>query len=678
MASDSWHRTTAAMYGAFRIQRTVDWLFVVRCALGMVVGVAGGYATGTPMAAVVGGFTALGTGMASQQGFYRTRLTTMIAVTLAMTLCTTIGFLTGHSPLLSILVLAVCGYIYGITASFGAAASAIGIWAVLSLIIFGHLPVSTSAMSVCALTSLTSGAVQILLLVATWPLYRYPQERRALVDVYCGLASYARGEVGPDQLLEQSESFRKLRAILADPQPFGRPITMTALQTLLDEAERVRATLAELPPNDAGVNDDRSVAADVLNAIAASVDSSRAPTNQALRNRLDAPSADPAVRALFGQLRAAWRMASIPWRGFSLRTPVNFKLKLPIVREAFAFLRQNASVHTSFGRHALRLAVVLAIARTLEHVVPFERGYWITLTAAVVLRPDFTTTFVRAIGRIMGTIAGVVAATAIVVAVPNTPYVDLALAALFGALTFAAVQVNTTIFGFVITEYVVFIVATLGQPEHAEIINRGLASVSGGLLGMLAYVLWPTWESPATRGRIVTLLERLRSYMLVLFEGLADPARRDVRALNALRDETWRARAAANESLERMLSEPNASRQLSDETALGIMAASRRVEFANLELWGLYEDPSTPALPQVSCFSEAVDAALESDIRLLCGPHGMRAPRSLRGAYESMKASLGNANSPAVQVLLDAGDRLADSVNTISALVAPQAGGSRS
>jgi len=672
VASDfSAARVAGVVRAAFRIQPNVDWLFVVRSALGMLAGVIGGYATGVPMAAVVGGFTALGTGMASQQGFYRTRLAAMGATALAMTFCATVGFLSVHSPLLSILLVAAAGYTYGIIGSFGPVASAVGIWSVLSLVIFGHFNVSAPAMHVCVLTSLGSGAVQILLLIATWPLYRYPEERHELVAVYRGLAAYARGKSGPDQLLQQSEALRKLRQILADPQPFGRPVAITALQTLVDEAERLRGALAELPMNGADPCANRYVAADVLDAIATSVESSRPPSNKSLRAQLDASSSDPAVRALFGQLRTAWRIASVPWRGFSLRTPGTFYAQFPGLAESLALLRQNVGLDTTFGRHALRLAVVLAIARTMEHVVTFDRSYWITLTAAIVLRPDFTTTFVTATGRILGTIAGVVIATAIVIAVPNLPYTNLALAALFGALCFAVVQVNTTIFSLAVTEYVVFIVAALGQPQHAEILDRGIASVCGGLLGMLAYAVWPTWESPATRRQIVALLEKLRLYMHGLFEGLADPSLRDIRSLNPLRNETWRARAAANESLERMLSEPMRSRDISDEEALGIMAASRRIEFANLELWGLYDDAATPALPETARFSIAVDVALRSDIAVLCGNDDKPAPNSesLRDAYDSMKSYTGNANAPCVHVLLDAADRLVDSLNIIRQLL---------
>ena len=122
--------------------------------------------------------------------------------------------------------------------------------------------------------------------------------------------------------------------------------------------------------------------------------------------------------ALRGDLRAC--------RWADLRCPTSTTPH--ICRTSSGLWPHCASISISvqpFGRHAVRLAVTLAAAGVLADVLPIQRGYWITLTAALVLRPDFTTTFSRGVARIAGTIVGVVAATAIVVAVPNTPHITL-------------------------------------------------------------------------------------------------------------------------------------------------------------------------------------------------------------------------------------------------------------
>jgi uncharacterized membrane protein YccC len=637
----------------------------------MAIAVVGGYLTGTPLAAVAGATGALGAGIASLQGVYRTRVATMMGTAISTAIFVVIGSLTARSPALSILVLGAWGYLYGILASFGQAALLVGVYGAIALIVFGHYPAAPPVTIESGFVALAGGAVQTLLLVLTWPLYRYPEERRALAAAYRTLAQYARsGEAA--QLVQQGQALRTVRSILADPQPFGRRIALAAFQTLLDEAERVRGTLATMPQNDERFAEDRRVAADVLEELAAALETSRAPANGELRARLDAPCSDPNVRALFGQLRAAWRAASIPLRGISLRPSFKLLARFPDLEEPLILLRQNLRLDTPFGRHALRLAIVLALARAMEYVLPFTRSYWITLTAAIVLRPDFTTTFVRGVARIGGTLLGVALATAIIVAVPETPHVDLALTVLFASLSFAFFQINFAVFSLAITAYVVFILALLGQPEESAIVNRVLATTAGGALAMLSYAIWPTWESVNTRRRIVTLLERLQAYMGALFEGLVDPMRRNLAMLNELRSETWKARAAADESLERMLSEPRRTYDISDDEALGIMAASQRIGIANLELWNLYADPSTPALGMAAPFWRAVEDALAGVTAALSGestvPHSRQV---LRDAYETMKASIGDASAPWAAVLLDAGDRLVDSINTMAELVQP-------
>lgn len=632
----------------------------------MAIAVIGSYETGVPMAAVAGGVTALCCGLASQQGFYRTRVATMVATTFSMAVCVAIGSLTVGSPLLSVLAIAVCGYVFGIMASLGPVAALVGVWAAMTLAIFGHFPLSASATMTCVLSCLCSGAAQIALLVATWPLYRYPEERRALSALYRGLAQYARSGNDGSDLLRQSEQIGKVRAILADPQPFGRDIEFTAVQTLLDEAVRIRGTLACLPLNDNRFAGDRSIAADALDDIAASIEQSREPSSQGLQEELEAERSDATARALFGQIRAARRIVSTPLRGVALRPSRRLFQRFPDLPQIVSLMRQNMSLHTAFGRHALRFALVLALARAIEHVLPFSRGYWITLTVAIVLKPDFTTTFVRGIARIAGTLLGVVFATAVVVAFPNAPSVDIALTVACAVISITFLQINFPIYDVGMTCYVVFILALIGQPQEAAIVNRLLATVAGGGLAMLSYFAWPMWESARAREQIVASLDKLLIYMGALFDGLANPLRRDVAALDDLRSEVWRARAAANESLERMLSEPRRTHEISHDQALGIMAAVHRVEFANLKLWNLYSDRSTPALPQVVSFWQQVEGTMSSIVATLSGkpPAPMRGD-ALRDAYDEMKTSLRGMEAPAVHLLLESCDRIVDSINTM-------------
>jgi uncharacterized membrane protein YccC len=655
---------------AFRIERrAVDAGYVLRSSLGVAVSLAGGYLTGAPILAVAAATGALSTGIAALQGFYRTRAATMMAMALAMALSAIVGSLTASSPVASIVALALCGYAYGLGASLGQPASVIGINAAIALIIFGHYPVPPRTMLAIAFCVLAGGTVQTVLLALSWPLQRYAQERRALAAAYRDLAAYARRIGGTQVELPASDTLYAVRAILADPQPFGRRAATFAFQTLLDEAERIRGTLARIASTHlTPFAPLREPAADALGEIATALERGRAPENEALRTRLAEPCDDPLVRALFGQLRAAWRSASIPLRGISLRTELRILRLFPNLGEWGAILQRNIGLDTTFGRHAVRLGAVLALAGAIEHLLPLQRGYWIALTAAIVLRPDFTTTFSRGIARIAGTLVGVVVATAVTLAVPSTPHAAIILTIFFAMLSYATFQLNYALYSLAITAYVVFILSLLGQPEHAAVVNRVIATIVGGTLAMLSYGLWPTWESLNLRGRIADLLENDRLYVAAVFTGLIDPSARSAASLQALRGRVWRARAAAEESLERMLSEPESTHEMRDETALGIMAATQRIALANLTLWNLYTDRSTPALAEIDPFARAVDRGIAELVTAIStGAHARSTP-ALREAYETIRPRM-NEQAAAVSAFLVTADRLVDSINTIADLL---------
>ena len=54
----------------------------------------------------------------------------------------------------------------------------------------------------------------------------------------------------------------------------------------------------------------------------------------------------------------------------------------------------------------LRLMICMGVATVVSEVLPLQRSYWVPLTVAVVLKPDFGSVFVLALQRSIGTIVG--------------------------------------------------------------------------------------------------------------------------------------------------------------------------------------------------------------------------------------------------------------------------------
>ena len=102
--------------------------------------------------------------------------------------------------------------------------------------------------------------------------------------------------------------------------------------------------------------------------------------------------------ALAGQIRAASRLAS-----GSLATETQAARSISWRRRFYgrlAKLRANLSPHSTAFRHAIRLAVCVGIGDAIGRSITEQRTYWIPMTIAIILRPDFTSTFSRGVLRL--------------------------------------------------------------------------------------------------------------------------------------------------------------------------------------------------------------------------------------------------------------------------------------
>lgn len=606
-----------------------DARFTLRSGLGVTIALLLGFRSGHPLFAVAAAMGAMSTGFASLQGVYRTRAQLMVTMALAMALSTLAGGLAARALPVEILALALWGALYGLVSALGPGASAVALNATIALVIFSNFPMSARDTLEASGFVVFGGLIQTALLVASWPAVRYARERAALAAAFRSLASYARTIDCANPTVPPAAALSIVYDTLADPQPFGRRATFAAFQTLLDELTRIRSTLGHIASADCiAYLPLRDTTGDALEAIADAIARGESLPEGELRDALDTPQSDDLVDALFGQLRAAWRNASIPLGGFAFRYPSMPRFQSSDLSEAFSILRSNLNASAPFGRHAIRVGVALAIIGVLAHVLPVQRGYWMTLTAALVLRPDFTTTYVRGAARIAGTLLGVGLATAIVSLFPFTPHVALALAIVFAVAGYAVFQMNYGLYTISLTAYVVFILSLVGLPEHAAVVERSIATLAGGALAMIAYAMFPTWESPQTRERLRALLVADRAYLDAVLDGRLPASERAA---------VWAARAAAEMSLERMLAEPAANDDIPRDVALGIMAASQRLGLANLALSSLLSKGEIRA-DALRPFVAELDRAFERIDARLAGMPSTSVP-ALRSAYSALHPS---------------------------------------
>jgi uncharacterized membrane protein YccC len=637
---------------------------------------------------------AICSGFASQQGVYRTRAAAMVYTAGAMALSAFVGALAGHSLAALVIVTMVWGYAYGIIASLGPAATTIGINSVIALIIFGHLPSGVGPAALNGLLVFAGGLVQTFLLVSVWPLRRFSAERHALAAAARNLALYARDIAAGKEVLPSSQHLANVQQTLADPQPFARRGDVAAFQSLLDELGRIRGSLAALATDRAFGGNTEAIdellhgSAMVLTEIADALDAAREPVDSggvwmqigAAEARLEAQSSAAAhvrseAHALSGQLRSAWRLATFPADapvtiGFEQRSFISFRL--PAIDDTIATLRANLTQNSPFGRLAPRVAATLALATILGGILPTHHGYWTPMTAVILLRPDFSQTFLRSIGRIGGTLVGAVFATLIAAHVRPGVETYVALCIIFSTLGYYVFKANYALFTVAITAYVAFALALLGQPEAMALRDRVLGTLVAGLLALVAIFVWPTWEATRTRTALADLIDAQRRYLRAVLAAYLDPTKYSANEIAERQRTSWSQRANAEASVDRMLGDLHSTHAIAPQSALGVLAASRRIGLGTLSLNAHYDHTEHAARPGLKPFADALDDALAYGETALRDEKPPGDPPHLREAYRATQEQLSTETDPNAAMLLAVGDSLVDATNTLVELASVQ------
>ena len=161
-------------------------------------------------------------------------------------------------------------------------------------------------------------------------------------------------------------------------------------------------------------------------------------------------------------------------------------------RRALAALRANLTLRSASARHAIRFGLSLAAGVALYRALDLrDHGFWIPLTILFVMRPEREETDHRLVLRALGTVLGLLVATAIAVAFPGNDLVDIVALTLAAALIFGLLTVQYALFTAAITTYVVLLSDTLGEPALDAAGQRALGTALGIAIAFLAFLIWP-------------------------------------------------------------------------------------------------------------------------------------------------------------------------------------------
>jgi uncharacterized membrane protein YccC len=213
----------------------------------------------------------------------------------------------------------------------------------------------------------------------------------------------------------------------------------------------------------------------------------------------------------------------------------------------------------------IRLTSCVLVASVLSEVLPLQRSYWVPLTVAVILKPDYGSVFIRAFQRAIGTIVGAVLGAVILAAVPFGPWLLLPFGILAALLPWGKAS-NFGLSATFLAPFVVLLIDLINHTSWGLAADRAIDTVVASLVVLLVgYAPWPVSWHAHLPGKFAETLRQICDYMdeSLASTGAADgqpastqPAPTPLRS--RLRRQCYRALSDLRMEYQRTMSEPPA------------------------------------------------------------------------------------------------------------------------
>ncbi|MGW2793071.1 FUSC family protein [Streptomyces sp. NPDC001251] len=608
-------------------RRRLEPLVALRGAAGLAIVVGISLTFFGPSVAASSAFGAFQGAIATYQRSWRPRPVLALASGLSLAISTFLGYLVGtHSPFF-LLLLALWTFVAGLAWAVGPTVGVIASSNVAIMLVTVTLP-STLAEAAGHAGMIAVGGVVQAALVVLFPIRRWGAQRDALADALAAVADYARrlrhdpvAPFDPEPLMTA-----RLAAAVTPREARRRPAELHGARGV---AERIRPVLASLADPALGVpeeGEERHRVRELLAAAGTVLDAAA----RAVRHG-EAPVIPPAARAALATpdtgailtgpaRRAAARLTTLladvveTARGSGTGQGAEPLLRPTLPRLLPAALRTMRAElgrrRSPVFRHAVRVCVVATVGYLLGYVLPFGHGYWAPMAAVMVMRPDFTLTYARAVARFGGTLVGVALATGVVqLAHPDTG-LSAAIAVTCAFLAYLLMRTGYAVLSGCVSAYVVFLLGMGGLQWTQTVPDRVFLTLIGGALAMVSYAVYPAWETPRLRTRLADWLAANGRYASAVVLHYADPDRGTGELRQALLD-TREARIAWQEALDKATHEPVRHRGLShlaaEESAHALSQLGRTAMLMEAHL----PDRDAMPVPAAAKLAEALREATE-------------------------------------------------------------------
>jgi uncharacterized membrane protein YccC len=183
------------------------------------------------------------------------------------------------------------------------------------------------------------------------------------------------------------------------------------------------------------------------------------------------------------------------------------------VRERAVYVGEQLGGGRAAQMFTVRLMGCIGVAAVITQVISLTRSYWVVLTVAIVLKPDYGSVFARALQRGIGTILGAVLGAAILAVVPYGPWLLVP----FGVLAALLPYGRSRSFGLSAT-FLTPLVVLLIDLQHAGGWRLAADRLVDTLLGcvvvlLFGYAAWPSSWHAHLPGQFADSLRAMCDYM---------------------------------------------------------------------------------------------------------------------------------------------------------------------
>lgn len=222
----------------------------------------------------------------------------------------------------------------------------------------------------------------------------------------------------------------------------------------------------------------------------------------------------------------------------------------------------NLNFQSNIFRHSVRVALALLAGYIASLFFKADHGYWIMLTILVILKPAYSLTKKRNSDRLIGTVAGIVIGLLVLFVVKDVP-VLLGIMLLFMAASYMFIRTNYFLTVMLMTTYLVIFFHYLYPGDINQIMLERLVDTAiGSVIAFFASLfIIPAWERHSIKSYMVSMLETSDRYYTEVALHFAVMVPINAQKINIARREALVSLANLSDAFTRMMTEPKRFRQ---------------------------------------------------------------------------------------------------------------------